>query len=91
MKWYVWVPCVSSDTMLLRYRPHDSFVQFGNLAKQDYDDKMDESWGNAANDPWATLNMRSNIPPTPRTYVPAHSVSLSSAKPPSVQSCINSC
>ncbi len=50
-------------------------MQFGHLAKQDYDDKMDESWGNAANDPWASLNLRSNIRSTHRTYMPAHSVS----------------
>lgn len=53
-------------------------MQFGNLAKQDYDDKMDESspWGNAANDPWASVNIRSNVSSSHRTYIPANSVSL---------------
>ena len=86
MEWYIRLPCILFGGMPLSYRLLNSFVQFGNLAKPDYDDKMDESWGNAANDPWASLNMRSNIPPTPRTYVPAHSVSLSPAMSPSEQS-----
>jgi len=49
-------------------------VQFGNLAKQDYDDKMDESWGNTSNDPWASLNIRSNLSSGHRAYATAHTV-----------------
>ena len=62
-------------------------MHFGNLAKQDYDDKMDESWGNAANDPWAGLNIRSNIASPHRTYNPAQSASPCHATHPSAQRC----
>lgn len=55
-------------------------MQFGHVGKQEYDDKMDESLGNGAMDPWASLNLR-NISSTHRTYMPAHTVSPSFASP----------
>ena len=47
-------------------------LQFG---KHEYDDKMDDSWGHPANDPWGSLNMRSNLS-SHRTYAPARAVRL---------------
>ena len=48
-------------------------MQNGGGMDHDYGDKVDESWGHAANNPWASVNMRSNLS-AHRTYASPHSV-----------------
>ena len=48
-------------------------MQNGGVMDHDYGDKVDESWGHAANNPWASVNMRSNLS-AHRTYASPHSV-----------------
>ncbi|CAK0780184.1 hypothetical protein CVIRNUC_004961 [Coccomyxa viridis] len=47
-------------------------MQNGGGMDHDYGDKVDESWGHAANNPWASVNMRSNLS-AHRTYASPHS------------------
>ena len=48
-------------------------MQNGSGMDHDYGDKVDESWVQGANNPWASVNMRSNLS-AHRTYASPHSV-----------------